>query len=160
MGNFCSIHHFKFDRLYELTNNYNKATLLDKLIYWWQISKYTLNDNKIWFTKTIRQIASDSKISTRSVSRYLEEFETQGLIERTNKLFIKKHLYIRITDKLLSFITNKDQNEFARPSMKKDQEHTELNKKRLFLAQNGTIDNATMAVSIYKDQDNKLLIQY
>lgn len=158
MGNFCSIHHLKFDRLYELTNNYNKATLLDKLIYWWQISKYTLNDNKIWFTKTIRQIASDSKISTRSVSRYLEEFETQGLIERTNKLFIKKHLYIRITDKLIAFLNTTAQKEVIKPLGLEGQGEKTINHERLFLAQHGTIDNATMAVSIYKDQDNKISV--
>jgi hypothetical protein len=50
MNNLSAIHHVNFDLLHELTNNYNKATLLDKLIYWWQISKFTLDDEKIWFT--------------------------------------------------------------------------------------------------------------
>ena len=78
--------------------------MLDKLIYWWQISKYTLDDGHIWFTRSIEQIANDSQISKRSVERYLSEFEKNGLIYKINRLFMKKHLYIRITDKLLAII--------------------------------------------------------
>ena len=104
MTNLSSINHINFARLHELTNNYNKATLLDKLIFWWQISKYTLDDEKIWFTRSLSQIAENSKISKRSVERYLHDFEVAGFIEKTNKLYKKKNLYIRITEKLLMLL--------------------------------------------------------
>ena len=104
MDNLSAVFHERFSKLHEVTSNYNQATLLDKLIYWWQISKYTLDDGHIWFTRSIDQIANDSQISKRSVERYLSEFEKNGLIYKVNRLFMKKHLYIRITDKLLAII--------------------------------------------------------
>jgi hypothetical protein len=104
MSNLSSVFHERFCKLHEVTSNYNQATLLDKLIYWWQISKYTLDDGNIWFTRSIDQISNDSQISKRSVERYLSEFEKNGLIYKVNRLFMKKHLYIRITDKLLGII--------------------------------------------------------
>ena len=104
MINLSSIHHANFTRLYDMTNNYNKATLLDKLIYWWQISTYTLDDDQIWFTRSIEQMANDSKLSRRSVERYLQEFEANGLILKVSRLLMKKHLYIRISDQLLSLL--------------------------------------------------------
>jgi hypothetical protein len=104
MTNLSSIHHANFTRLYDITNNYNKATLLDKLIYWWQISTYTLDNDQIWFTRSIEKIANDSKLSRRSVERYLQEFEANGLILKVSRLFMKKHLYIRISDQLLSLL--------------------------------------------------------
>ena len=104
MTNLSSIHHTNFTHLYDMTNNYNKATLLDKLIYWWQISTYTLDDDQIWFTRSIEQIANDSKLSRRSVERYLQEFETKGLILKVSRLFMKKHLYIRISDQLQNLL--------------------------------------------------------
>ena len=104
MGNLSAVFHERFSKLHEVTSNYNQATLLDKLIYWWQISKYTLDDGHIWFTRSIDQISNDSQLSKRSVERYLSEFEKNGLIYKVNRLFVKKHLYIRITDKLLAII--------------------------------------------------------
>jgi hypothetical protein len=95
MDNLSAVFHDRFSKLHEVTSNYNQATLLDKLIYWWQISKYTLDDGHIWFTRSIDQIANDSQISKRSVERYLSEFEKNGLIYKVNRLFMKKHLYIR-----------------------------------------------------------------
>src|SRR3989338_852326 len=98
MKNLSSINHQSFERLFELTNSYNKATLLDKLIYWWQISTFTLpNSPHIWFTRSREQIAEESKLSLRTIDRYINEFNNEGLIEKTNKLLLKKHLYIRIT---------------------------------------------------------------
>ena len=113
MDNLSAVFHDRFSKLHEVTSNYNQATLLDKLIYWWQISKYTLDDGHIWFTRSIDQIANDSQISKRSVERYLSEFEKNGLIYKINRLFMKKHLYIRITDKLLTILceTSKPNND-------------------------------------------------
>lgn len=153
MKNISSIYHFGFERLHEITKNYNKATLLDKLIYWWQISKYTLEDNKIWFTRSIDQIAFDSKLARRTVERYLHDFEKAGLIEKINKLFKKKHLYIRITDKLLSFLEISPHITSTNLLKTEKTDNNFLNKERLFLNQNGATDPAKMAVSIYKDKD-------
>ena len=71
MGNISSIYHISFERLHELTKNYNKATLLDKLIYWWQISTYTLNDEQIWFTPYIpHQFFKNSQLNCSNYAQY------------------------------------------------------------------------------------------
>ena len=160
MTNVSSINHANFAKLHDLTNNYNKATLLDKLIFWWQISSYTLDDEKIWFTRSLSQIAEESKIPKRSVERYLHDFEAAGFIEKTNKLYKKKNLYIRITEKLLILLRT--------PSDVKIQKDNVLSNKAetieapnttggLFFHQFGATDSAKLAVSIYKDQDNNFL---
>ena len=153
--NISSINHINFARLHELTNNYNKAILLDKLIFWWQISTYTLDDGKIWFTRCLSQISEESKISKRSVERYLQEFEASGIIEKTNKLYKKKNLYIRITEKLL-IILGEPIKSIEQPNK------TTINQQKsqprsLFLKQNGDTNHAKLAVSIYKDQDSNSL---
>ncbi|WP_131784103.1 hypothetical protein [Legionella gresilensis] len=116
MGNLCSIFHAHFGRLVEYTKSHNKAVFLDKCIFWWQISNYKLNDGRIWFTRTLAQIANELTLSERSISRYLEEFEKKGLIERACKLSasnkngfrVTKRLYIRVTQKLLDLIQIKE----------------------------------------------------
>ncbi len=193
MSNLCSIQHNSFDKLHNLTGNYNQAALLDKLIFWWQISNYTLDDDQIWFTRSIDQIANDSKLSRRSVERYLHEFEVKGLILKVNRLFMKKHLYIRISDKLLGilgakpnqtknttigidpYITSNDslpiedvadclastisleQEKFV-TSVQINSEPTtaqiETNAHCLIINQDGVIDSANSAVSIYKGKDS------
>ncbi len=165
MNYLSSINHNNFSRLHELTNNYNKATLLDKLIYWWQISTFTLpNSPHIWFTRSRERIAEESKLSLRTIDRYLNEFTKEGLIEKTNKLFIKKNLYIRITDKLLLTIGLSNQAVTdtiknitpikAHPELTKEPFTKESSCKEI--KQLGSIDIANMAVSIYKEQDNNL----
>ncbi|WP_290863038.1 MarR family transcriptional regulator, partial [Flavobacterium sp.] len=113
MGNFCSIFHAHFDKLVSLTNSHKKAVFLDKCLFWWQISKYTLGDEKIWFTRKLSEIAKELSISERSVSRYLDEFEKNGFIERicklsasnkNNNFTVTKRLYIHVTPKLLNYI--------------------------------------------------------
>ena len=155
MPNLSAINHINFARLHELTNNYNKAILLDKLIFWWQISTYTLDDGKIWFTRCLNQISEESKISKRSVERYLQEFEASGIIEKTNKLYKKKNLYIRITEKLLIMlgepIKSSEQPNKSTINQQKSQP------KSLFLKQVGDTNPANLAVSIYKDQDSNSL---
>lgn len=163
--NLSAINHENFSKLYELTNNYNKATLLDKFIYWWQVSTFTLpNSPDIWFTRSRERIAAESKLSLRSIDRYLNEFVKEGFIEKTNKLFIKKHLYIRITDKLLHLL-GLSTNEMTSPTnapvpsifpSTTDHENSNEQQKCVNLNQDGKIDFANLAVSIYKDQDNKI----
>jgi hypothetical protein len=186
MTNLSSIHHARFTQLHDMTNNYNKATLLDKLIYWWQISTYTLDDDQIWFTRSIEQISNESKLSRRSVERYLKEFEAKGLIFKVNRLLMKKHLYIRISDKLLHLIGAKpSQMNNRTDAIKQHKEPNNLlptikaildtpaaieyeqdNKPELLtptnqtypnciiINQDGVIDSANLAVSIYKDKDS------
>lgn len=165
MKNLCSINHNNFEKLYELTNNYNKATLLDKCIYWWQISTFTLpNSTHIWFTRSRERIAAESKLSLRSIDRYLNEFVKEGFIEKTNKLFVKKHLYIRVTNKLLQLIgltekgiiTQSKTPQISITPLIPQQEDTNQQQNCINLTQDGEIDFANLAVSIYKDQDNKI----
>lgn len=161
MTNLSSINHINFSRLHELTNNYNKATLLDKLIFWWQISTYTLDDGQIWFTRCLNQITEESKISKRSVERYLHDFAVAGFIEKTYKLYKKKHLYIRITEKLLVLLGIRT--DFKTPNLTERPNKSEVNQQKshsdsLFLKHFGDTDSANLAVSIYKDQDSNSVI--
>ena len=150
MGNISTIFHKQFDKLFQLTNNYQQAVFLDKCIYWWQISKYTLNDNNIYFTRAYSQLADDVNISESSVNRYLKKFEDNGFIERKTKLSgcskdeykVIKRTYIRICDKLLNLLNTGSQKEEA-----------SITQKSSFCEQPDIIDNVTETVSIYKDKD-------
>lgn len=155
MGNLCSIYHAHFNKLVALTNSHNKSVFLDKCIFWWQISTYTLGDEKIWFTRKLPEIAKELSISERSISRYLEEFAEKGLLERTCKLSasnkndhfsVTKRLYIRVTEKLLSLLQ-------LSPVNKDNSLSTQQNCS--FSNQNGEIDKDNLAGSIYKDKDHK-----
>jgi len=141
MSNLSAINHKNFDKLHELTQNYNKAVFLDKCLFWWQISTYTLGDETIWFTRQINEMAKELNLSISSVNRYLKEFRNLGLIETKNKLYNKKHLYIRITEKLLQYI-----------NIAKSKTNECLD-----LAQDDTIENVNLRVSIYKEQDSNLI---
>lgn len=165
MKNLSAINHSHFSRLFEITQSYNKATLLDKLIYWWQISTFTIpNDPHIWFTRSRERIAEESKLSLRTIDRYLDEFSKKGFIEKTNKLLIKKHLYIRITDKLLVFLglqnekSTNTKEKIIRTTITTKPLQMKVNPKTdgFNLEHIGSIDVANMAVSIYKDQNNNL----
>jgi hypothetical protein len=153
MNNLSSIHHKNFDRLYDLTQNYDKAVFLDKCLFWWQISKYTLEDDRIWFTRTIAAMAKESKISERSISRYLQEFTKSGYIEKVSKLCVKKHLYIRITDKLIQLIKS-DVTYSNKPCSSQSQlPKSGSTPQSVFLSQDGVIEKDNVASSIYKDKD-------
>jgi hypothetical protein len=155
-GNLSSVHHASFERLHDITNNYNQATLLDKLIFWWQISNYTLEDGHTWFTRSITQIATEARLSERSVGRYLKIFSDAGYIEKTTRLYKKKNLYIRVTDKLLLLVGSQ-----AKPTGNKEGENTlSLIKKQdgtdascIFSEHVGMTGSANLAVSIYKEKD-------
>lgn len=144
------------NKLIGLTSNYNKAVFLDKCLFWWEISKYKLDDNKVWFTRTINEIAHEIKISERSVSRYLQEFESRGYIEKRCKLSasnkkgfsVKKRLYIRITTKLeniLNISREADDKKIGDPCV------------NYTLARNGNINQDNLAQSIYKITNYNLL---
>lgn len=151
MGNACAIFHKRFDLIYQLTNTYQQAIFLDKCIYWWQISKYTLGKNKIFFTRSYEQMATEARISESSVNRYLKDFEEKGYIEKITKLSasnkgefkVIKRTYINITEKLLS-ILNITANEGQGVEL--------INS--VFLEQPDIIDNVTMTESIYKVKDH------
>ncbi|WP_419421638.1 hypothetical protein ACNVED_16820 (plasmid) [Legionella sp. D16C41] len=153
MGNLCSIYHAHFDKLAEYTKSHNKAVFLDKCIFWWQISNYTLNDGEIWFTRTLSQMAKDLALSERSISRYLEEFEQKGLIERACKLSastkngfrVTKRLYIRVTQKLLDLLQIKDE------TIKSTDTHVTHCS---FLNQDGEIEKDKKSVFINKEKDH------
>jgi DNA-binding Lrp family transcriptional regulator len=155
-GNLSSVHHASFERLHDITNNYNQATLLDKLIFWWQISTYTLEDGHTWFTRSITQIAEDARLSERSVGRYLKVFAEAGYIEKTTRLYKKKNLYIRVTEKLLSLVGAE-----AKPTGPKVGESTSSFIKKsdqpdascVFSEHVGMTGSANLAVSIYKEKD-------
>jgi hypothetical protein len=153
MNNLSSIHHKNFDKVYELTQNYNKAVFLDKCIFWFQISKYTLDDDRIWFTRSIAVMAKELNYSARSVSRYLKEFAELGYIEKINKLCYKKNLYIRITEKLIQLITPKLEYGRINKSSPNLTPNANESHKSVFLEQNGVIEKDNLAFSLYKDKD-------
>lgn len=154
--NLCSIYHAHFNKLVGLTNNAKKAVFLDKCIFWWQISKYTLGDGKIWFTRKIPEIAHELSISERTVSRYLIELENLGFLEKTCKLSasnqedgfrVTKRLYIRVTEKLLTLLQIR-----TKDGTPKKETNTSACS---FSNQFGKIDPDKLAGSIYKDKDYK-----
>ncbi|STX81550.1 Uncharacterised protein [Legionella busanensis] len=162
MGNVCSIFHAHFDKLVELTNSHKKAIFLDKCLYWWQLSTYTLGDNQIWFTRNLAGMASELSLSERTVSRYLHDLVTQGFLERRCKLSasnkegfkVSKRLYIRVTEKLLHILQTK----VLKSKEKKHDENANDDNNCSFLAQNGEIEKVTLAESINKDLDYNNLV--
>ncbi|HAU1796563.1 TPA: hypothetical protein JBJ46_15070 [Legionella pneumophila] len=150
-----TINHSQFDKLYQLTQNYNQAILLDKIIFWWQISQFTLNDQKKWFTRSLDRMAAEANISKRSIQRYLERFIELGLIEKKVKLFKKIHLFLRVTDKLLHLLNKEILSTQPQLSSKKKINST---KDGVFLNQNGVFKKATVSDSFIKEKENKKVI--
>lgn len=157
MGNYCSIYHNDFNKLVSLAGSHNKAVFLDKCIYWWQISKYTLGDSKIWFTRKVSNMAKELCISERTVARYLNDFEKNGLLDRTcrlsssnknNQFTVTKKLYIRITEKLLAVL----------PDKTNTQHQSSTTRKSSFLDQNVSIDKDIKSEYIYKEKNNNVII--
>jgi hypothetical protein len=156
-GNLSSVHHASFERLHDITSNYNQAMLLDKLMFWWQISTYTLDDGNIWFTRSVEQIAQESRLSVRTVGRYLKAFTDAGYIEKVNRLHKKKNLYIRMTEKLLFLIGDK------KGTTPRKAEEAATNSPALttpeaqacvFSGHVGRTGSANLAVSLYKGKDS------
>ncbi len=157
--NLSSVHHASFERLHDLTNNYNQAMLLDKLVYWWQISTYTLDDGNIWFTRSVGQIAAESRLSVRTVGRYLKAFTDAGYIEKVNRLHKKKNLYIRVTDKLLFLIGDKKETTPYGAGNKSENQPVSQSSTVapcVFSEHVGRTGSANLAESIYKEKDYNL----
>ena len=151
-----SINHNRFERLHDITSNYNQATLLDKLIFWWQISNYTLDDGNIWFTRSVEQIAQESRLSVRTVGRYLKIFTDAGYIDKVNRLHKKKNLYIRVTEKLLFLIGEKKgttPHVAGETTIKGLTTTTPTASACVFSEHVGRTGSANLAVSIYKEKD-------
>jgi len=159
LNNISSIFHKRFEKLHELTQNYNKAVFLDKCLFWFQISKYTLDDDKIWFTRSISDMAKELNLSERSINRFLKEFSEKGYIKTTIKLFMKKRLYIQITDKLLQLIECTTPTVTDNAPIKNQPTNTDKSPGSIFLEQDGVINNDNKSQSIYKDKDiNKHIV--
>ncbi|HGK7610903.1 TPA: hypothetical protein ACJ6J3_09565 [Legionella pneumophila] len=155
MSHLNTINHRQFDKLYQITQNYNQAILLDKLIFWWQISKFTFNDQNKWFTRSLDKIAAEANISKRSIQRYIERFIQLGLIEKKVRLFKKIHLFLRVTDKLLNLLNKENQ---STPSQLPSKEKTNSENNGVFLNQCGVFKKDTVSDSIIKDKENKKVI--
>ena len=134
-----AINYEQLKKLESLTQNHLQAKLLDRFVYWWQFSRYSLNDKQKWFTRSVKDMAEQTGISVRSIARYMNLFEKAGLIERRCVLFKKKNLYIRITEKLLRLL-GKEPKQTSLDTVKSEQN---LNN----LPNEGSNNNAPVAVS-------------
>lgn len=167
MNNLCSIHHSRFSNLFEITGNGNRAIFLEKCIFWWQISRYTLDDGKIWFTRSIEDMAKAIYVSARTINRYLNDFEKNGLIERTCRLGWSKQtnssikrLYIRITEKLLAILVAPvNPRELPlKESSKPPRLDLDISLPAAdFSFDNVVIGNDKIAPPLYKEEDSNLL---
>ena len=140
-----AINYEQLKKLESLTQNHLQAKLLDRFLYWWQYSRYTLNDNQKWFTRSIKDMAEQTGISVRSIARYMNLFEKAGLIERRCVLFKKKNLYIRITEKLLRLLGKAPQ----KTSLDTVEQEQNLNN----LPAKGNNKNASLAVSYIRSKE-------
>ena len=116
------IYHKYYNKLFDQVDHHKATIFLCMCLQYWKISKYKVTgDDNIWFTRSLDAMADEMSISKSSLSRYLNLLEEKGLIKRINKLgwdshskSVKKRLYIRVTDKLLSIVGH-DQAESAIP---------------------------------------------
>ena len=161
-----SINHTNFNKLIHLTGSYNKAYFTDKLIYWWQYSKYCLDDEKIWFTRSYKKMADESSCSERTVHRYLKELELLGLVERKTKLSVDKtggfkvikRTYIRITDKLVGFIQNIPIDNPSNNPVNQRQGEVLPQQTCTFSTQVVSIDTDNKSLSYNKDNNDKPIV--
>lgn len=124
--NLSAINFKQLDVLIEETNNIKTAYLLDKFIFWWQYSQYTLEGHQgIWFTRRIQRIADDTRLTRRTVERYLAKLETIGFIKRAYNQ--SNLLYIQITDKLLTLIGRKPKSEESNEDTNQHEDQKETN---------------------------------
>ncbi len=162
MSNYNCIYDVNYNKLFSLTGNHNKTRVLSKFLYWWQYSTYTLEDkDTIWFTRSLEQIAAEVHLSVKTISTYLKEFVNLGYIEKKCKLFLKKHLYIRITDRLLSTLNISTPEEPVKNPvnnpLKAEKIDDELNSNDAncsFSSKDYLFEKEKISFSIYKDKDN------
>jgi len=140
-----AINYEQLKKLESLTQSHLQAKLLDRFLYWWQFSRYTLNDKQKWFTRSVKDMAEQTGISVRSIARYMNFFEKAGLIERRCVLFKKKNLYIRITEKLLRLL-GKEPQQASLDTVKPEQN---LNN----LPTEGSNKSASVAVSYIRSKE-------
>lgn len=93
------------DRVKTLTNNTTQAEFLCRIVYFFRITNIIENGIK-WFTRSSEDLAEICRVSTRTIRRYLNQFEQQGYIEKKRRMFSRQHLYITVTDKLLTLLRN------------------------------------------------------
>lgn len=144
---YTAIHYGHFNSLLDLAGNDKKARFLDKIIYWFRISNFTLprsDSSEIWFTRTYKQMHIDTNIPVSTLKMYMSEFVKKGYVERKQKkMGISVRAYFRITNKLSSLLPANEQ-------IFNKKENTEKK-----LPKSHTSKNTTSILPINKDKDFK-----
>ncbi|HEM6962619.1 TPA: hypothetical protein U2K06_002815 [Legionella pneumophila] len=154
MGNVCSIYHSRYDKIFAQFRSHNKAVVLDKMLFWWQHSKYTFKNNPaIWFSRDYETMANATGVALSTLKTYLADFDKEGFIQRQSKLVslkqedgsiqIKKRCFIRFTDKFLALVNISTT--VQAPDYPKNTE------KSAFFAQDCTIEKPESALSYIKE---------
>ena len=149
---YSAIHYGEFKPLIEIAGNPRKALFLDKILFWFKKSRFTLprsNSNDIWFTRTYEQMHQETNIPISTLKTYMKEFTDRGLIERVQKkVGIAVRAYFRATEQLLTHIKigqgNTQKSKGIRQSSTQEKKNFE---------QNCTIKNTKTILSINKDQN-------
>lgn len=160
--NASSIYHSRYDKIFAQFRSHNKAVVLDKMLFWWQHSKYTFANNpSIWFTRDYEAMAFATGVALSTLKTYLADFDKEGFIERQSKLVslrhedgsikIKKRCFIRFTDKFLALlnIIPSEQPKNANPETSADL--TKDTNKSSFFAQDCTIEKPDSGLSYIKE---------
>lgn len=144
---YTAIHYEQFKRLLELAGNDAKARFLDKIVYWFKTSTFTLprsGSSEIWFTRTYEQMHADTNIPISTLKMYMKEFVQKGYVERKQKkMGISVRAYFRITKRLTSLLPANEQSFNNQPTAEKK------------LSQGHTSKNTTSRLPITKDKDVK-----
>jgi len=152
---YTTIHYSKFDRLLEITNSYKKAAFIDKIIYWYKTSNYTLPGSdslEVWFTRSYDEMSKQCHIPISTLKSYMKQFVDAGYIKRVQKQYgAKINVYFQITKLLITTIETK--NKYHKPDGPKLQ-LVELKTDKKNLEQTKTIDNLESISSTY-DIDKK-----
>ncbi len=105
---YSSIHYDKFHKILAITNNHQRAAVLDKLIFWTLNSNYLLprsSDQRNWFTQTYVQMSEKTKVPISTLKKYMAYFEKEGWLIRTRKkLGENVRAFFRVTNKLLALL--------------------------------------------------------
>ena len=150
-NNYSAIHYEEFQPLLDITGNTRKALLLDKVVYWFKVSRFTLprsGSNDIWFTRTYAQMHQETKIPISTLKSYMKEFVDKGLIERVQKkVGIAVRAYFRATEQLLNKLRV---GQSKTPTTQRPRKNLVPDKKNF--EQSCTIKNTKTVLSINKDQ--------
>lgn len=144
---YTAIHYEQFKRLLDLAGNDAKARFLDKIVYWFKTSTFTLprsGSSEIWFTRTYEQMHIDTTIPISTLKMYMKEFVQKGYVERKQKkMGIAVRAYFRITEKLTSLLPANEQSFNSKVTTEKK------------LTKGHTSKNTTSRLPITKDKDVK-----